>query len=90
VVVWEGLSKSEQEQWSKKMAESKDWVVWCRSRKKDEEQRPLFEADVKLKSSQTSASKQKPKQENRWIRKKATGSLYARKRGGDRATSNAL
>jgi len=46
VVVWESLSKSEQEQWSKKMGESKDWVVWCKSRKKDEEQRP-FEADGK-------------------------------------------
>ena len=46
MVVWESLSKSEQEQWSKKMGESKDWVVWCKSRKKDEEQRP-FEADGK-------------------------------------------
>jgi len=46
VVVWESLSKSEQEQWSKKMGESKDWVVWCRSSKKDEEQRP-FETNEK-------------------------------------------
>ena len=45
-VVWESLSESEQEQWSKKMGKSKDLVVWCRSRKKDEEQR-LFEADGK-------------------------------------------
>ena len=29
-----------------KMGKSKDWVVWCRSRKKDEEQRP-FEVDAK-------------------------------------------
>jgi len=36
--------ESEQEQWSEKMGKSKDWVVWCRSRKKDEEQRP-FEVD---------------------------------------------
>ena len=28
------------------MGKSKDWVVWCRSRKKDEEQRP-FEVDRK-------------------------------------------
>jgi len=28
------------------MGKSKDWVVWCRSRKKDEEQRP-FEVDGK-------------------------------------------
>ena len=29
-----------------KMGKSKDWVVWCRSRKKDEKQRP-FEVDAK-------------------------------------------
>ena len=46
VVVWESLSESEQEQWSKKMGKSKDWVVWCRSREKGEEQRP-FEVDGK-------------------------------------------
>jgi len=46
VVVWGSLSESEQEQWSRKMGKSKDWVVWCRSRKKDEEQRP-FEVDGK-------------------------------------------
>jgi len=38
--------ESEQEQWSKleKMVKSKDWVVWCRSRKKDQEQH-LLEVD---------------------------------------------
>jgi len=46
VAVWESLSESEQEQWSKTMGKSKDWVVWCRSREKDEGQRP-FEADSK-------------------------------------------
>jgi len=46
VVVWESLSGSEQEQWSEKKGTSKDSVVWCRSRKKDEEQRP-FEVDGK-------------------------------------------
>jgi len=46
VVVWESLSESEQEQRSVKMGKSKDWVVWLRSRKKDEEQR-LFEVDGK-------------------------------------------
>jgi len=46
VVVWESLLESEQEHWSKKMGKSKDWVVWCRSREKDEEQR-LFEVDGK-------------------------------------------
>jgi len=29
-----------------KMGKSKDWVVWCRWREKDEEQRPI-EADEK-------------------------------------------
>ena len=29
--------ESEQEQWSEKIGKSKDWVVWCRSRKKDEQ-----------------------------------------------------
>ena len=37
VVVWERLLESEQEQWSEKTGKSKDWVVWCRSRNKDEE-----------------------------------------------------
>ena len=47
VVVWERLSESEQEQWSKKMSKSKDCrVVWCRSRENDEVQRP-FEANGK-------------------------------------------
>jgi len=41
------------------------------------------------KSSETAASKQKPKQERRWIRKEAKGSQCAGKRGGDRAPSNA-
>jgi len=58
VVVWESLLKSRQERWSKKMHKSKDWVVWCRSKKKDEEQRP-FEADGKAifsnRSKQTKA-----------------------------------
>jgi len=45
------------------MGKSKDGVVWCRSREKDEEQRP-FEADVK-EIFQTAASKQKQKQEKR-------------------------
>jgi len=44
VVVWERLSESEQEQWSKKMGKSKDWVAWCRWRDIDGEPRP-FEAD---------------------------------------------
>jgi len=41
VVVWESLLESDQEQWPKKMGKSKDWMVWRRSRKKDEEQRPF-------------------------------------------------
>ena len=46
MLVRDKLSESEQEQWSKKVGKSKDWVVWCRSRKKDQEQYP-FEADGK-------------------------------------------
>jgi len=44
--VWESLSESEQGQWSKKRVKSKNWVIWCRSRKKDEERCP-FEVDGK-------------------------------------------
>jgi len=43
---------------------------------------------IEKKSSQTATSKQKPKQERAWIRKKAKGSQCAGKCGGDRATSN--
>ena len=84
VVVWESLSESEQEQWSKKMGKSKDWVLWCRSRKKDEEQRP-FEVDGK----EIFSNRSMQEQERRRIRKEAKGSQFAGKRGGDRATSNA-
>jgi len=59
VVVWKSVSDSEQERWSKKMGKSKDWVIWCRSRKKDEEQR-LFEVDGKEISSNRS-KQAKPK-----------------------------
>ena len=44
---------------------------------------------MEKKSTQTTASKQKPRQERRWIRKEAKGIQFAGKRGGDRATSNA-
>ena len=44
--MWERLSEWEQEQWSKNMGKSKDWVVWRRSRKRDEEERP-FEVNGK-------------------------------------------
>ena len=70
-----------------KMGKSKDWVVWCRSRKKDEEQRP-FEVDGKEIFSNRS-KQANPKKERRLIRKEAKGSQFAGKRGGDRATSNA-
>ena len=62
-------------------------MVWCRSRKKDEEQSP-FEVDGKEIFSDQ-ASKQKLKQEQILIRKEAKDSQCAGKRGGDRATSNA-
>jgi len=46
---------------------------------------------IEKKSSQTAASKQKPKlkQDKRHMRKEAKGSQCAGKRGGDRATLNA-
>ena len=72
----------------KKMGKSKDWVVWCRSRKKDKEQHPFEVKSMEKKSSQTAASKPNPKQERRRIRKEAKGSQCAGKRNGDRATSN--
>ena len=75
VVIWESLSKSEQEQRSKKMSESKDWVVWCRSRKEDEVQRP-FEANGKEifsnRSKQTKANAGE-----KWIGNEAKGSQCA-------------
>jgi len=44
---------------------------------------------MEKKSSETAANKPNPKQKRRRIRKKAKGSQFAGKRGGDRATSNA-
>jgi len=43
---------------------------------------------MEKKSSETTASKQKPTQEEKCIRKEAKGSQCAGKRGGDRAKSN--
>jgi len=90
VAVWESLLESEQKHWSKKMDKSKDWVVWCRSRKIDEEQRP-FEADRKeIFSNLSNQAKDKAGEIlRRWIRKEAKCSQCTGKRGGDRVTSNA-
>jgi len=89
VKVWEILSESEQEQWSEKMGKSKNWLVWCRSRKKDEEQRP-FEVDGKeIFSNRSKQAKLKAGEKTDKIKKEAKGSQFAGKRGGDRATSNA-
>ena len=71
----ESLSESEQEQWSKKMGKSNDRVVWCRSRKKDEEQR-LFEVDRK--EILSNRNKQaKPKAGEKTDKKEAKGSQCA-------------
>jgi len=86
VVVWGSLSKSEQEQWLKKMGKSKDWVVWCKSRKKDEEQRP-FEVDGKEIFSNRS-KQTKAKAGEKMDKKGGKGQSVRWKRGGDRATSN--
>ena len=50
-----------------KMGKSKDWVVWCRSRKKDEEQRP-FEVDGKDRSKQANpkAGEKTDKKGGKW------------------------
>ena len=80
------MSESEQEQWSKQIGKSKDWVVWCRSRKKDEEQRP-FEVDGKEIFS--NRSKQTKAKAGEKMDEEAEGSQCAGQRGGDRATSNA-
>jgi len=59
VVVWESLSKSQQEQWTKKMCKSKDWVVWCRSREKDKEQRPSEANGKEILSNRSKQTKAK-------------------------------
>jgi len=65
------------------MSKSKDWVVWCRSREKDEEQRPI---EVDGREIVSNRSKQaKPKAGDKTDKKGAV----CWKRGGDRATSNA-
>ena len=71
------------------MGKSKDSVVWCRSRGKDEEQRP-FEVDGKeIFSNRSKQAKPKAGEKTDRIRKEAKGSQFAGKRGGDKATSNA-
>ena len=70
-----------------KMLKSKDWVVWCRSRKRDEQQRP-FEVDGK--GIFSNCSKQaKPKAGEKTDKKGGKGRQCAGKRGDGRATSNA-
>jgi len=78
VEVWESLSESEQEQWPKKMGKLKDWVVWCRSRNKDEEQRPF---EVNGKEIFSNCSKQaKPKAGEKTDKKGGKGLQCAGKR----------
>jgi len=54
----------------RKSIKSKDWVVWCRSRKKDEEQRP-FEVNGKeilsnrIKQAKTKAGEKTDKKEGK-------------------------
>ena len=64
------------------MGKSKDWVVWCRSRKEVEKQRP-FEVDGKEIFSNRS-KQAKPKAGEKTDKK--GDSQCAGKRGGDRAT----
>jgi len=59
VVVWGSLSESEKEQWPGKMGKSKDWVDRCRSREKDEEQRPLEVDEKEIFSNRSKKTKAK-------------------------------
>jgi len=86
VVVWEGLSESEQEQWSKRLASRTiGWFGAGREKKRKSNARLK---SMEKKSSQTASSTPNPKQDKRRIRKEAKSSQCAGKRGGDRATSN--
>jgi len=49
----------EQEQWPKKMGKSKDCVVWCRSREKDEQQSPFEAAGKEIFSNRSKQAKPK-------------------------------
>jgi len=57
--VQEILSKSEQEHWLKKMGESKDWMVWSRSRKKNEAQHPFKVDGKEIMSNRSNQTKTK-------------------------------
>jgi len=35
VVIWESLSKQEKESWLEEASTMHDWVVWCKSKKRD-------------------------------------------------------
>jgi len=87
VVVWESLSESEQERWSKRWASPRiEWFGAGRGKKTNSNARLKL---MEKKSSHTAASKPNPKQERKRIRKEAKGSQCAGKRGCDRTTSNA-
>jgi len=84
--VYRNLSRSTgRKRWDSRRIE---WFGAGRGKKTKSNTR-LKSMDSEKKSSQTAASKQKPKQERRWIRKEANGSQCAGMRGGNRATSNA-
>ena len=52
VVIWESLSELEKTNWlKKKMNTSKDWVVWCNSKKEGEEDHRFEHHGKKLFSS---------------------------------------
>jgi len=68
------------------MGYSKDWVVWYRSRKKDEEQSP-FEANVKEIFSKHSRQA-KAKAGEKMDKQGGKGQSVRGKRGGNRTTSN--
>ena len=88
VVVWERLWELEQEQWSEKMGKSKDWVVWCRSKEKDEQQRPFEVNGKEIFSNRSKQAKPKAGEKTDKKASEAKGNQFAGKRGGDRAPSN--
>jgi len=75
VVLWESLSESEREQWSKKMGKTKDLVIWCRSRKKYEEQHPFEVWKINLLKPQRASKSQSRGEDRSERRQKAVGAL---------------
>jgi len=88
VVVWESLLESDGSSGRKRWSSRKIQLGWFGASRGKKMKINAYLKSMEKKSSQTTAGKQKPKKERRWIRKEAKGSQCAGKRGVDRATSN--